>query len=227
MLSKLRPIVPTSNLPFPRYTLPCRKVPIKGVGVFGVSPGPTPLIAYFCPEAKGQPASAGIVDSAPGAEGKVIVTKGFYRATGASAAVHGQAFCCFMHRIVFLRFKMVALRVISCCVTLVSCTEVVLQQSAIDLSSWRFTGPSILQRRPSAPLPAGASVMWSRAGVAALVLAYCDTDATNQSYYGEQKLHYLPADPARADAACTVRPARCCCDGLRACFLCFKRCNYL
>ena len=25
-----------------------------------------------------------------------------------------------------------------------------------------------------------------------------------QSYYGEQKLHFLPADPAKADSACTV-----------------------
>ena len=25
-----------------------------------------------------------------------------------------------------------------------------------------------------------------------------------QSYYGEQKLHFLPSDPAKSDKACTV-----------------------
>lgn len=39
--------------------------------------------------------------------------------------------------------------------------------------------------------------MWNSLGTACLVLSYADYDATNQSYYGEQKLHYLPADPAK------------------------------
>lgn len=46
--------------------------------------------------------------------------------------------------------------------------------------------------------------MWNKPGTAALVLAHSDTDATNQSYYGEQKLIYLPADAAKAENACTV-----------------------
>lgn len=50
----------------------------------------------------------------------------------------------------------------------------------------------------------GAHLMWNCSGSACLVLSYADFDATNQSYYGEQKLHYLPADPARADALCMV-----------------------
>lgn len=41
--------------------------------------------------------------------------------------------------------------------------------------------------------------MWSAKGGSVLVLSYADYDATNQSYYGEQKLHFLPADPAKAD----------------------------
>ena len=45
---------------------------------------------------------------------------------------------------------------------------------------------------------------WGATGKACLCLATNDTDATNQSYYGESKLIYLPADPARADAACGV-----------------------
>ncbi|GLI68138.1 hypothetical protein VaNZ11_012474 [Volvox africanus] len=50
----------------------------------------------------------------------------------------------------------------------------------------------------------GAKLMWNATGSACLVLSYADYDATNQSYYGEQKLHYLPTDPARADEAVTV-----------------------
>ncbi|EFJ45878.1 eukaryotic translation initiation factor [Volvox carteri f. nagariensis] len=50
----------------------------------------------------------------------------------------------------------------------------------------------------------GAKLMWNSRGSACLVLSYADFDATNQSYYGEQKLHYLPADPARSDEAVTV-----------------------
>lgn len=36
--------------------------------------------------------------------------------------------------------------------------------------------------------------MWSPSGVAVLALAASDVDATNQSYYGEQKLFFLAAD---------------------------------
>jgi translation initiation factor 2A len=35
-------------------------------------------------------------------------------------------------------------------------------------------------------------------------MATCETDATNQSYYGESKLHYLPAEHGKGDAACSV-----------------------
>jgi translation initiation factor 2A len=51
---------------------------------------------------------------------------------------------------------------------------------------------------------AGASIMWNATGTACLFMATCETDATNQSYYGESKLHYLPAEAARADEACAV-----------------------
>lgn len=50
----------------------------------------------------------------------------------------------------------------------------------------------------------GAKLMWNSTGSAVLVLSYADYDATNQSYYGEQKLHFLPSDPKAADQACTV-----------------------
>jgi translation initiation factor 2A len=46
--------------------------------------------------------------------------------------------------------------------------------------------------------------MWNAPSTACLFMATCETDATNQSYYGESKLHYLPADAARADDACAV-----------------------
>jgi hypothetical protein len=36
------------------------------------------------------------------------------------------------------------------------------------------------------------------------VLATSDVDATNQSYYGEMKLHYLPGSAAKADLAAAV-----------------------
>ncbi|WIA28435.1 hypothetical protein OEZ86_010979 [Tetradesmus obliquus] len=50
----------------------------------------------------------------------------------------------------------------------------------------------------------GASMMWNASGTAVLFMATCETDATNQSYYGESKLHYLPAEMSRADEACAV-----------------------
>ncbi len=42
--------------------------------------------------------------------------------------------------------------------------------------------------------------MWNAPGNALLVMSFADFDVTNQSYYGEQKLHYIPADPTKADA---------------------------
>lgn len=46
--------------------------------------------------------------------------------------------------------------------------------------------------------------MWNAPSTACLVMATCETDATNQSYYGESKLHYLPAEAGKGDAACSV-----------------------
>ena len=37
-------------------------------------------------------------------------------------------------------------------------------------------------------------LIWNCRGSAVLALTSSDTDATNQSYYGEQKLHFLAAD---------------------------------
>jgi uncharacterized protein with WD repeat len=60
--------------------------------------------------------------------------------------------------------------------------------------------------------------MWNSSGTALLALTASDVDATNQSYYGEQKLYYMAADgsnecavplaKARASAAC---PCGACC----------------
>jgi len=50
----------------------------------------------------------------------------------------------------------------------------------------------------------GAEIAWNSTGTVALVTATSDTDATNQSYYGESKLHFLPADPSRAGDAAAV-----------------------
>eukprot|EP00798_Chlamydomonas_sp_ICE-L_P001418 gene1419-32790_t len=50
----------------------------------------------------------------------------------------------------------------------------------------------------------GAEIHWNKTGSAVLVVGYTDVDVTNQSYYGEQKLHFLPSDPMKADSACTV-----------------------
>jgi translation initiation factor 2A len=52
---------------------------------------------------------------------------------------------------------------------------------------------------------AGAQIMWNAPSTACLFMATCETDATNQSYYGESKLHYLPAEADRGDAACAVQ----------------------
>lgn len=40
----------------------------------------------------------------------------------------------------------------------------------------------------------GAQMHWNATGSAVLAMAYADFDATNQSYYGEQKLHFLPSE---------------------------------
>jgi uncharacterized protein with WD repeat len=47
-------------------------------------------------------------------------------------------------------------------------------------------------------------MLWNKSGSVVLVLAFTDFDVTNQSYYGEQKLHYLPSDPSKSDKAGTV-----------------------
>ncbi len=39
-----------------------------------------------------------------------------------------------------------------------------------------------------------AKLMWNAAGTGMLALTATDTDATNQCYYGEQKLSFLSAD---------------------------------
>ena len=40
----------------------------------------------------------------------------------------------------------------------------------------------------------GVQLQWNVSGSALLAMTSSDVDATNQSYYGEQKLHYLAAD---------------------------------
>ncbi len=59
--------------------------------------------------------------------------------------------------------------------------------------------PPTLTHTPSVSLLPGAQLMWNQQGTAALVLAYTEFDVTNQSYYGEQKLHFLPSDPSKSD----------------------------
>jgi translation initiation factor 2A len=63
--------------------------------------------------------------------------------------------------------------------------------------------PVVISRR-SFYRASGAEISWNSTGTVALVTASSDTDATNQSYYGESKLHFLPADPARAGDAAAV-----------------------
>lgn len=63
---------------------------MKGLNAFAVSPGDKPLLAAFCPEAKGQPAGACVVDTSPGCEGQLVVKKAFYRASGKRLQGRGQ-----------------------------------------------------------------------------------------------------------------------------------------
>jgi translation initiation factor 2A len=44
------------------------------------------------------------------------------------------------------------------------------------------------------PQSSSATFCWSPAGTAVVVTAISDVDASNKSYYGEQKLHFLSAD---------------------------------
>lgn len=107
-----------------------RPVPVKGVVAFGASPEGLLRVAAFCPESKGQPAAAIMLDVS-GPDPVQLLRKSFFRATG-------------------------------------------------------------------------ARVLWSPRGAAALLLATAEADATNQSYYGEQKLYFLPGSAADADTAAVV-----------------------
>eukprot|EP00983_Pelagomonas_calceolata_P120105 1160675-Pelagomonas_calceolata.AAC.2 len=61
-----------------------------------------------------------------------------------------------------------------------------------------FSGPDSGRAFLRAILPGmSASLKWNSKGTALLVLSFSDFDATNQSYYGEQKLHFMLADPAK------------------------------
>lgn len=48
--------------------------------------------------------------------------------------------------------------------------------------------------RPRPPQANAARLLWNCTGTALLALTASDVDATNQSYYGEQKLFFLAAD---------------------------------
>ena len=48
--------------------------------------------------------------------------------------------------------------------------------------------------------PLAAQLMWNATGTAVLALTTADVDATNQSYYGEQKLYWLAADGSEEQA---------------------------
>lgn len=47
---------------------------------------------------------------------------------------------------------------------------------------------------PPPPQANAATLLWNGPGTAVLALTAADVDATNQSYYGEQKLYFLAAD---------------------------------
>uniref|UniRef100_A0A1D2AE34 Eukaryotic translation initiation factor 2A n=1 Tax=Auxenochlorella protothecoides TaxID=3075 RepID=A0A1D2AE34_AUXPR len=99
------------------------RVPIKGVSSFAPRPsgGGGALLAAYCPEAKGSPASVGLYSAEPGADGTPICRKNFFRSNS-------------------------------------------------------------------------AQLLWSPSGCAVLALAASDVDATNQSYYGEQKLYFMASN---------------------------------
>lgn len=47
---------------------------------------------------------------------------------------------------------------------------------------------------PSNSQSNSAQLLWSPSGCAVLALAASDVDATNQSYYGEQKLYFMASN---------------------------------
>jgi Eukaryotic translation initiation factor eIF2A len=72
-----------------------------------------------------------------------------------------------------------------------------------------------------AALLTGAALTWNATGRAVLILGSSDVDASNKSYYGENQLHFMMADPAEADMAAKVHDhtsqvfaALCLCDSL-------------
>ncbi|KAG1655542.1 hypothetical protein FOA52_013815 [Chlamydomonas sp. UWO 241] len=74
--------------------------------------------------------------------------------------------------------------------------------AAAGIFDWATAGKALV--RKSFFRTSGAQLMWNAPGTALLVLAFTDFDVTNQSYYGEQKLHFLPADPNKFELASTV-----------------------
>ncbi|MEW5320441.1 MAG: hypothetical protein WDW38_011515 [Sanguina aurantia] len=86
--------------------------------------------------------------------------------------------------------------------------EVKASPAAAAVYDWSVTGsgaaePAALVRKAFFRCQ-GAQMHWNATGSAVLAMAYADFDATNQSYYGEQKLHFLPSEAKDAELAVTV-----------------------
>lgn len=183
------------------FTLPhpvSKKVPIKGVGPFAVAPTPgKTLLAAFVPEAKGQPAAASIVDASSD-EPVTLSRRSFYRATGAGpvAALRVRCPCWWMlHRCCAAQHHRCTLPARRGC-------RLATRRHPIRVPCQ----PRWPNSTTAASSPAGATMMWNATSTACLFMATSDTDATNQSYYGESKVPGLIHDLLNGQQV-----SRCCC----------------
>ncbi len=196
------------------------KLALKGVGGCAASPAAgAPALAAFVPEAKGAPGYVGVwtLDQlAPGADLPApVARRTFFRVRAARArrgrrpmrAASARRLCGRARP--GLRLRLV--RRLAAPAPHASTSEA--QRTALggaDAASrgsarqrragcQRCGEPPALWRPPSWCGAGGAqassvTLLWNTAGTALLALTASDTDATNQSYYGEQKLHFLAAD---------------------------------
>jgi translation initiation factor 2A len=159
---------------------------VKGVASFAVSPvADRPFLAAFTPEAKGQPASAAVVDAAS-ADGAVVSRRSFYRATGAEALWNSTATAC-----LFLA---------------TSDTDATNQsyygESKVGLVWFGLVSGCLVF------IVVGAVLCCFLCFLMCVRVCVCGWgfDSPPRHFYTHTytQLHYLPADPSRADAAAAV-----------------------
>ena len=167
------------------------KLALKGVGGFALSPNQdAPNLAAVVPEAKGCPGFAGVWPlaslSKSGESTAPVARRSFFRVWAAlfcpantsrtwqalGLSDHGISCICSCNSNISM-----------CMQRHPAFPDIVMKLTRIRAAACACTAQAT-----------SAKLMWNAKGTAVLVLTATDVDATNQSYYGEQKLSFLAAD---------------------------------